>query len=181
MPFRVHLNYLAPLGAAALPVRPRAIRALLAGSVKRLAGEPEWLETVSHLGGKPDSLALLFCDDVEMRKMQRRHRRLDRTTDVLSFPTREVPGMAGAFAWLPKGERSLGDLVVSLPAVTRGAKRGRRSLAAELSEVLMHGLLHLLGCDHVKVPPSCARRMRALQKNLVRGLGPRAVRQGKSG
>jgi probable rRNA maturation factor len=170
MALRADLSFCEPMTAAQLPMKPRAIAAHLARAAKLLAREPEWKESAELLGGQPTQLALVFCDDDEMRRLQRKHRKLDRTTDVLSFPTREVPGMQGAFAWLPKGERSLGDVVVSMPAVVRGARRGKRTPARELAEVLVHGLLHLVGCDHVKVSPARVRRMRALQKALLRSI-----------
>ena len=126
----------------------------------------EWQQLVIELGAEPSSLGILFCDDKKMREFQKKYRQLDRTTDVLSFPAIEnlSPGM---------GELGLGDLVVSLPAVQRGAKRGKRTFKLELTEVLIHGCLHLLGCDHVlgkNVSREKALRMKFLQKNLFRDI-----------
>src|SRR6185369_15662777 len=71
-------------------------------------------------------LGLLLCDDIVMRGYQKRFRKLDRTTDVLSFPTRELFKDKEAAEFAQRGHPiSLGDLVISLPAVERGAQRAR--------------------------------------------------------
>jgi probable rRNA maturation factor len=116
-------------------------------------------------------VALHFCGDVEMRSLQKHYRKIDRTTDVLSFPALEISGVAALYPSLPVQERSWGALVVSLNAVERGARRGRRSPPSELREVLIHGFLHLLGMDHVLgkgVTARHAREMRDLQRLLLK-------------
>ncbi len=127
------------------------------------------------MGCEPDAWAILFCDDLEMRIYQKKFRKLDRTTDVLSFPAFERSGLNELYSKLPKGQRSLGDVVISMPAVVRGAKRARRPVAAELVEVLIHAYLHLLGFDHVVgagVGAKDAREMKALQKALFKMIFP---------
>jgi probable rRNA maturation factor len=93
-------------------------------------------------------LSLLLTDDAEIRALNRRWRRLDRATDVLSFP------MAG---------RLLGDVVIS--AETAARRAGPR-LDRELAFLMVHGVLHLLGHDHRKAAER--RRMRARERALVR-------------
>jgi len=88
-------------------------------------------------GGSAEELSLLFCGDAMMRTFNRRYRRKDRTTDVLSFP-------AGPGA--PKG--FLGDLVISAPEARRQARSAGVSLRDAMEKLLLHGLLHLLGYDH---------------------------------
>jgi len=88
-------------------------------------------------GGSAEELSLLFCGDAMMRTFNRRYRRKDRTTDVLSFP-------AGPGA--PKG--FLGDLVISAPEARRQARSAGVSLRDATEKLLLHGLLHLLGYDH---------------------------------
>ncbi len=125
------------------------------------------------MGARPTNWTLLFCDDRRMRKFQREFRKLDRSTDVLSFPTLEQKELRGFFKKLPPSERSLGDVIISLPAVQRGARRGKRSVREECLEVLVHAFLHLLGFDHVvgrKVRKRDAERMRELQKHLFHRL-----------
>jgi len=144
-----------PLSSGELKIFLRAI-------VARVLKEPEAQAWVLKAGAKPDSLGLRFCDDQEMREIHRRLRHIDRATDILSFPAAEW----GEGAWLEG--RALGDLLVSLETVQRAATRARRSMKNELREVLIHGVLHLFGWDHVGVSRTRADRMRQLQKKILR-------------
>jgi len=152
------------------PLSRVEIRALFEFLRAELRGSDVYREALGRLGLRAlGSVGLHFCGDEEMRALQLRYRRLDRTTDVLSFPILEAPGAREMLARLPAGERSWGDLVVSLATVERGARRGRRPVREELSEVLIHGFLHLLGMDHVVgrgVTVRDARAMKALQRKL---------------
>ena len=113
--------------------------------LRELQDAPEYQNFADTLG-KPKKVEVHFCDDVEMRGYQKKFRRLDRTTDILSFPALESPAHS---------ERGfLGSLIISLASVERNAKRYRRRTDDELLEVFIHGLLHLLSFDHVKVDSS---------------------------
>lgn len=125
--------------------------------LKRLKTSVEF-ERAKRLIGTPKSMELHFCDDLEMRDYQKRFRNLDRTTDVLSFPTLESPRH--------NETGFLGSLIISLPAVERNSKRYKKTFKKELLEVYIHGVLHLLSFDHVKVSPKKKLRMRKVQKDL---------------
>lgn len=97
-------------------------------------------------------VALVFVGDHEMRALNRRHRGIDRTTDVLSFGQRLPPGAKGAAAAAalqrePDGTCELGDIVISLAQARRQARRAHRGLDAEVAFLAAHGALHLLGFD----------------------------------
>lgn len=104
-------------------------------------------------------LSLLLCDDAAMHALNARYRKIDRTTDVLAFPL--------AQAWPGRVPRSqlLGDIVISIDTARAQAARAGRSLEAEATELLAHGLLHLLGLDHRD--ENELRRMRARTDLLV--------------
>ena len=97
-------------------------------------------------------VALAFIDDAAMRELNRRHRRKDKTTDVLSFGQqlpRRAKG-AGAVAALdrePDGTLELGDIVISAAQATRQAKRRGHSREREIAFLAAHGALHLLGFE----------------------------------
>ena len=97
-------------------------------------------------------MSLAFVDDATQRELNRRHRRIDRTTDVLSFGQR-LPRRArgaGALRHLavdPDGVLRLGDIVVSAEQAARQARRGRRSVADEAALLVAHGALHLVGYE----------------------------------
>ena len=86
-------------------------------------------------------LSILLCDDETIRKLNRRYRKQNRATDVLAFPMQEGPGPASH-------PGLLGDVVISLPAATRQAAERDRPIIQEVTFLLAHGLLHLLGYDH---------------------------------
>lgn len=87
------------------------------------------------------TLSILLTDDVEIRKLNRDYRGIDRPTDVLSFSLLEGEGARFAHG-------ALGDVVVSIPTTKRQARAAKRPLLHELTMLLAHGLLHLLGWDH---------------------------------
>ena len=110
-----------------------------------------------------DSMAVALGDDALLRDLNRRFRGKDRPTDVLSFP---------ADAALPAGGY-LGDIAISCDAARRQARRRGHSAAQETRILLLHGLLHLLGYDHV----TDDGQMEMLEKTLRREmLGARGGR-----
>ena len=77
-----------------------------------------------------------------MHEMNRDYRGIDRTTDVLSFALEDE----GKF----EDFRELGDIFVSIPKMKAQAKEYGHSEKRELSFLVCHGLLHLLGYDHTR-------------------------------
>jgi probable rRNA maturation factor len=97
-------------------------------------------------------LSILLTGDDQIQKLNRIYRGKNRPTDVLAFAQHE--GELG-----DRADRLLGDVVVSIPTARRQAEARRRELDAELTMLLAHGLLHLLGWDHITAAED--RRMRA--------------------
>jgi probable rRNA maturation factor len=117
------------------------------------------------LGRAGSATTLVFTDDVEIRELNRRYRRHDRATDVLSFHLQELSGEHD-----PAGEGiALGDIVISVETARRRAA-GKR-LRGELERLAVHGLCHLFGHDHKR--PGEARVMFALERRLRRLKAPR--------
>ena len=114
----------------------------------------------------PESIAelsILLTDDKEIHTLNRDYRGKDKPTDVLSFATLDgqlLPGMT-----------SLGDLVISIPTTRRQAKEYGVSFDAELKRLVIHGILHLMGYDHEKVPAREANRMRRLEQRVFGEVG----------
>ena len=99
---------------------------------------------------KPDSyeVSVYLVDDPEMRELNRQHRKLNRTTDVLSFP-QYAPG-----ATIDHGEYGsivLGDVVISLETLLRRSLKRGEDVKREYARLLIHGVLHLCGYDHSKI------------------------------
>lgn len=119
---------------------------------------------------KRASLSVLLCGDARMRALNRRFRRLDRPTDVLSFPAFEAPESRAAAR---RGE-FLGDIVIDVPYAARQARRRGHTLQREVQILLAHGLLHLLGYDHERDDGTMFRRQRRILLSAF-GDGPDGV------
>ncbi len=110
---------------------------------------------LDHLGITGVELSIALVDDRAIQDLNRSYRHKDKPTDVLSFPLHERPA-----GWKPKGARGveigagwpyegpLGDVILSIETARRQAADQGRPLLAELTMLLAHGLLHLVGYDH---------------------------------
>ncbi|MBC8237674.1 MAG: rRNA maturation RNase YbeY [Helicobacteraceae bacterium] len=93
------------------------------------------LEKISDMYTQKDIELILTTDD-EIREINKQHRNIDRSTDVLSFPYEDMP------------MSPIGSIVISLNHVHKVAKSLKHSDEDELTLLFIHGLLHLLGFDH---------------------------------
>jgi probable rRNA maturation factor len=107
-------------------------------------------------------LSLILTSDAEQRRLNRRYRGQDRSTNVLSFPTGAAAGPATA-------PLLLGDVVLACETVAREAAEQQKPFADHLRHLVVHGVLHLLGYDHSEERE--ARRMEALETAILRQLG----------
>ncbi|MDP9034119.1 MAG: rRNA maturation RNase YbeY [Myxococcota bacterium] len=103
------------------------------------------------LGLSNSELSILLTGDEQIRLLNRHYRKKDRPTDVLAFAQRE--GELG-----DRAGRLLGDVVISIPTARRQADARGQELRSEVAMLLAHGILHLLGWDHVTAAED--RRMR---------------------
>ncbi|MFW5740799.1 MAG: rRNA maturation RNase YbeY [Myxococcota bacterium] len=86
-------------------------------------------------------LSIVLVDDIIIQALNTAYRHKERPTDVLSFAMSE-----GEFGDLNPGV--LGDVVISVPTARKQAKRAKRDVFDEVTFLLAHGLLHLVGFDH---------------------------------
>lgn len=114
-------------------------------------------QVLKALGQGRSELSLSLVDDAEIRELNGRYRNLDRPTDVLSFSLSEGEGAQHRGSLL-------GDVVISVETAGRQARVRHRGLEEEISRLLIHGVLHLLGHDHEEEDD--ARRMRAEERRL---------------
>lgn len=87
---------------------------------------------------------IITCDDV-IRQINKKHRNIDKATDVLSFPMFEKDEIHEIST-----EEVLGDIVISLPRVQEQAVEYNHSFERELAYMLVHGFYHLMGEDHIQ-------------------------------
>ena len=86
-------------------------------------------------------VGVIIVGESDMQDLNREHREQDSITDVLSFPIDDDESLPGV-------PRMLGDVAICLPVVLTQATEREVSAAAELTDLLIHGVLHLLGYDH---------------------------------
>lgn len=99
------------------------------------------LKILNALGYSDHELSILITDDAAVREMNRHYRGLDRPTNVLSFAMQE-----GAFSHITP--LLLGDLVISWETLNKEADAAGITPSERLSQLLIHGILHLVGFDH---------------------------------
>ena len=133
------------------------------------------LETVADVGEVPVvsqaralEVSVLIADDAEIQRLNREFRGIDRPTDVLSFSL--ITDDDGRVTPLPgTALLALGDVVLSYPYATRQAATLGHSVELELSWLLIHGTLQLIGYTHDT--DETAEHMEALERDALAALG----------
>jgi probable rRNA maturation factor len=115
------------------------------------------------LGHTRSELSIALVDDPEIAELNSAWRGKPRPTDVLSFSLLEGEGQHHRGSLL-------GDVVISVETAAAQAAARHRSLDEEVTRLVIHGMLHLLGHDHEKEDE--ARRMDAEQRRLWREVRP---------
>jgi probable rRNA maturation factor len=87
-------------------------------------------------------VSIAIVDDEAMRNLNRKFRKKNKTTDVLTFPADDSDADPNAPG------RPLGDIVISIDQARRQATDQKHSLATEVRYLILHGILHALGYDH---------------------------------
>jgi probable rRNA maturation factor len=87
-------------------------------------------------------VSIAIVDDEAMRNLNRKFRKQNKTTDVLTFPADDSDADPNASG------RPLGDIVISIDQARRQATEQKHSLAIEIRYLIIHGTLHALGYDH---------------------------------
>jgi probable rRNA maturation factor len=143
-------------------------------SARARAGLARWLERQAPRAAC-GLVAIALVSDVEMRRLNRTYRGLDRPTDVLSFPAYGAPALSPKprvlspkpRALSPKPVNHLGDIAIARGVAARQARRLGHSYRIELRVLALHGLLHLLGYDHERDQGT----MRQLEERMRRRAG----------
>jgi probable rRNA maturation factor len=105
---------------------------------------------------KARSLTIALSDDRRVQALNKRDRKKDKPTNVLSYPS---------------GEKTfLGDIVLARQTVWREAREQKKTPADHVAHLVVHGTLHLLGYDH-ETSDADAERMEALERRILKKLG----------
>ena len=122
-------------------------------------------------------ISVCLCDDEKIREINSQFRNIDHSTDVLSFPTVSYPSglTAGRCETLLRREYDadaqacfLGDLFISTEHVSAQAAEYGHSELREAVYLLVHGICHLMGYDHMESREK--RRMRAMEEKILSGI-----------
>ncbi len=150
----------------------------------------DWLMRVAQAaldvalnGADVAQMSLLITDDATVHGLNAQFRGLDEITDVLSFSAAhsghwegeaEPPEDTDGFDFvMPPGEPSpLGEVIVSYPQAERQAEERGASLEHELALLVIHGVLHLAGHDHLE--PEKAALMQSKERTAMAALNIKA-------
>lgn len=148
----------------------KKIRGVSAASLARFAGRAQ------RAAGLRGRVSILVTDSVELRRLNRRYRRKDKATDVLTFPaggnsvraSRPHPHQRNAVRASRPHPHAAGDIAISAEVAAANARRLGHSAAAEVKILILHGLLHLAGLDHddARDRGQMARREEMLRRRL---------------
>ena len=116
-----------------------------------------WIQAALRANAANATVVLRFVEKAESRALNRRHRRKDRPTNVLSFVYDDEHGAPG------------GDIVLCAPVLRREAVQQGKPLAAHCAHLVVHGMLHLQGYNHEQA--AAAARMEAQEVAILAGLG----------
>ncbi len=145
-----------------------------------------WVSKAVLLSGySPQPMAYSLCvriiGNAESRKLNRQWRDKDKPTNVLSFPDSlptayDLQGSRKCWAGrelcpasLQPTALSFGDLAICAPVVAREAREQGKTLSAHWAHMVVHGVLHLLGYDHVKTRD--AKQMEAREVAILSHFG----------
>lgn len=158
--------------------------------------DPTWLTLMQtaadcalHAEGvsRKCAVSVRLCDDEAIHEINRDYRGVDRATDVLSFPMINYPigitaGRADKLLRQALDDElnacMLGDLIISIPHVLAQAEEYGHSPQREAAYLLVHGICHLMGYDHIEEDDK--RRMRAMEEKILSAVGMTREEQGST-
>jgi probable rRNA maturation factor len=145
-----------------LDVHVSRARGLSAAGIPRSDSFRQWAASALAIARRrrASQLSIRLVDSPEGRELNRQYRERDYATNVLSFPADLPPGVR-----LPL----LGDLIICAPVIAREAAEQGKPLRHHYAHMTVHGVLHLLGHDHLI--DADAERMEALERKALAGLG----------
>jgi probable rRNA maturation factor len=132
------------------------------GRAVGVPGLAAWLRRIAPRTAR-GQVAIALVSDARMRALNKKYRRKDYATDVLSFPNSR-PAAAGHPPSPIRHQPFLGDIVIARGVARRQAGEAGHGEATELRVLALHGLLHLLGYDHERDHGAMRRVERRLRR-----------------
>lgn len=120
-----------------------------------------WANAVLQYEGLSEQeVTIRFTDEAESQSLNSEYRGKDKPTNVLSFPFEAPPGIE---------INLLGDLVICAPVISREADEQRKKVSDHYAHMTVHGLLHLMGYDHID--DAEAEEMESKEIDILASLG----------
>lgn len=110
-------------------------------------------------------ISIILTTPNQIQKMNNEYRKINKATDVLSFPMFEKEEIYEKPDMI---RETLGDIVISIEKVKEQAKEYEHSFERELSYMVVHGFYHLMGYDHIEQEER--KEMRAKEENILNKL-----------
>jgi len=122
----------------------------------------KWIYAVLAKAGYKNStqMCIRIVEEQEMTDLNSKFRKVNKVTNVLSFPYEALPGVKIPF---------LGDLVICANVVDKEAKQQSKTSEQHWAHLIVHGVLHLLGYDHIN--EADAVKMEKLEIEILSELG----------
>lgn len=117
--------------------------------------------------GNSCQVSVTFTDNEGIRRLNRTYRKIDKATDVLSFPLTDFEG--GEEPPVDEPEPMLGDIVLSLEMAQKQAEEYGHGFERETAFLCVHSMLHLLGYDHMNEEEEADMRRR--QREILDQMG----------
>jgi probable rRNA maturation factor len=113
-------------------------------------------------------LSLVVVGQDRIQQLNKTYLDRDGPTDVISFPmfSEQSEGETGIFITPPDGIQHLGEVVISYPQAVIQAEEHHHSVKKEITILVIHGILHLLGYDHDV--PGLVKDMRARETEIIK-------------
>lgn len=122
----------------------------------------DWALVALHHQCKRGELTIRIVDPVESQMLNQRYRQQNKPTNVLAFPFASFPG-------IDISDPIIGDIVICAAIVNQEAKQQGKPHDAHWAHIVIHGILHLLGYDHLNATD--AQCMETLEIDLLQQLG----------
>ena len=119
-----------------------------------------WVKQALPANKKNYEIVIRIVDTKEITELNKKYRKKNKPTNIISFQFEPPPGIKNSF---------LGDLVICAPFVRQEAKAQHKTITSHWAHLVIHGLLHLLGHDHIKEQE--AKKMESLEIKHLKKLG----------
>ena len=116
---------------------------------------------IKFFNGKNITFTILLTNSLKMKKLNKKFRKLNKSTDVLSFPSFELKKLK----LIKENKFYIGDLAVSYEIIN---SRSKKNFSSEFDKVWVHGLLHLIGYDHIS--DGDYQKMNKIEKRILKSI-----------